>query len=207
MTRLTIALKEKIIEAAFEKSGVTKRLADIDVKRKAWAEDVRIKALGGKKKADEYEALHQQVKSMLEALPKSMQSDGHYNGIVVRRDDDILLNVAGMRFRANFGEYRVTPKEYTLLADDKLAIRFSELEAEEHAACDQKQTVRTTVCAALEKVSTIKALLKIWPEVVELLPAGYDTDPAKAQLPAIRTEDLNAMIGLPSDKKTKKRGK
>lgn len=44
--------------------------------------------------------------------------------------------------------------------------------------------------------NTDNQLLKVWPEAAELMPK----ETKKVQLPAVQTADLNALIGLPSEK-------
>ncbi|MFA2284800.1 Nmad5 family putative nucleotide modification protein, partial [Escherichia coli] len=51
--------------------------------------------------------------------------------------------------------------------------------------------------AALNSVTTVKRLIEVWPESKELLPK--EADKASTALPALRVEDLNKMIGLPSE--------
>ncbi|MFT7963069.1 Nmad5 family putative nucleotide modification protein, partial [Salmonella enterica] len=46
-------------------------------------------------------------------------------------------------------------------------------------------------------VTTVKRLIEVWPESKELLPK--EADKASTALPALRVEDLNKMIGLPSE--------
>ncbi|ELV4980379.1 hypothetical protein SHB81_000001, partial [Escherichia coli] len=53
------------------------------------------------------------------------------------------------------------------------------------------------VWAALNSVTTVKRLIEVWPESKELLPK--EADKASTALPALRVEDLNKMIGLPSE--------
>ncbi|WP_242452188.1 Nmad5 family putative nucleotide modification protein, partial [Providencia rettgeri] len=46
--------------------------------------------------------------------------------------------------------------------------------------------------------TTVKRLLTIWPEAKELLPK--DVEKASVQLPALKVEKLNEIIGLPTEK-------
>ncbi|WP_244568211.1 Nmad5 family putative nucleotide modification protein, partial [Escherichia coli] len=43
----------------------------------------------------------------------------------------------------------------------------------------------------------IRGFIRVWPESKELLPK--EADKASTALPALRVEDLNKMIGLPSE--------
>jgi hypothetical protein len=60
-----------------------------------------------------------------------------------------------------------------------------------------EKEIEATVWAALNSVTTLKRLIEVWPESKELIPK--DSDNAKAALPALRVEDLNRMIGLPTE--------
>lgn len=57
--------------------------------------------------------------------------------------------------------------------------------------------IESTVWAALNSVTTTKRLIDVWPESKELIPDGVDT--AKQTLPALKVEDLNRLIGLPTE--------
>ncbi|MFN0682916.1 Nmad5 family putative nucleotide modification protein, partial [Escherichia coli] len=61
---------------------------------------------------------------------------------------------------------------------------------------DSDQTVQA-VRLPLNSVTTVKRLIEVWPESKELLPK--EADKASTALPALRVEDLNKMIGLPSE--------
>ncbi|MEN9533328.1 MAG: Nucleotide modification associated domain 5, partial [Pseudomonadota bacterium] len=57
-------------------------------------------------------------------------------------------------------------------------------------------SIEKSVTAALANIHSDTKLLKVWPEAAELLPNEIQ----KVQLPALPTADLNALIGLPSEK-------
>lgn len=79
-----------------------------------------------------------------------------------------------------------------------LGITEAELLKAEGARLDEQYaSVRTAVRAAVNKPTTIKALLAAWPEAKELLPEQLAE--AKTQLPAVQVADLNALVGLPSE--------
>ncbi|MBD9984561.1 hypothetical protein FOT65_15015 [Citrobacter portucalensis] len=82
-------------------------------------------------------------------------------------------------------------------AEHEITTRFDEVFAAEAKLEDRKKDIETTVWAALNSVTTIKRLIEVWPESKELIPDGVDT--AKQTLPALKVEDLNRLIGLPTE--------
>lgn len=59
-------------------------------------------------------------------------------------------------------------------------------------------TLCATITAQVKPVRTIKALLKVWPEAVELLPEVEQPKPQSTAL-ALDVSTLNALCGVPSD--------
>ncbi|ENN2060967.1 hypothetical protein AB9K90_004724, partial [Salmonella enterica] len=131
---------------------------------------------------------------------------------IIRKDNDMYLNMAGSRVNVYFnGNYRgyesgspdhihkISPAEFTLLADDPLVTEFYGFDALYKQIQSDESDIRQNVSAALSKVRTVKRLLEEWPEAKELLPADAPSVPLP---PAIRRETLNEMIGLPSDEET-----
>lgn len=60
-------------------------------------------------------------------------------------------------------------------------------------------TLCATITAQVKPVRTIKALLKVWPEAVELLPEAEQPKPKSTEL-ALDVSTLNALCGVPSGK-------
>ncbi|MBZ7208083.1 hypothetical protein FMK66_11450 [Klebsiella michiganensis] len=69
--------------------------------------------------------------------------------------------------------------------------------SEEQRLNARKKEIEATVWAALNSVTTLKRLIEVWPESKELIPENSDN--ARASLPALKVEDLNRMIGLPTE--------
>ena len=208
--RITKSLKETIVKKAIEKSGILEEFADLRVDRASWAEKCRIDALGGAEKAAELEMKKSQFEEFLSLIPESCIR----NRSIIREDDDIYLNVAGMRLRARFNGtahddviyhsginyvYKITPEDHAIIGGSPLAIEFDELLAKQRDLNKRYKDMRLQVEAAVSKFTTTDKMIKVWPESVELIPAT-DPEVQKAQLPALLTEDLNKMIGLPSEK-------
>lgn len=202
MTRLNNCIKEQIVGNAIVKAGIIKKKDALRERRAAWVESVRIQAIGGEEVEAKIKAAEKKIKSALKDIPESLIS-----GSVFRTDYDIYLNVAGCTTYGYFhggnnrrnGEavHKVTPSSYTIKQGDPLADEFHSIEKADSEVKDEERNVRANVMGALSKVGSVKRLLEMWPEAKELLPE--DLSPVKAQLPAVKTEDLNAMIGLPTE--------
>lgn len=202
---LTNDMKNQIILNALTKASITQRKASLRADRVAWAERVRLAAIGG----EEIEAgvlKHlAQLEALAEKFPKALRTkDPH-----VRKDYRIRLNLAGSTvfafFNGNYCDYertspnhvwKMTPAEFTLLADNPLVTEFYGFDALYKQIESDEYDIRQNVSAALSKVRTVKRLLEEWPEAKELLPADAPSIPLP---PAIRREALNGMIGLPSN--------
>lgn len=208
--RITKSLKEIIVKKAIEKSGILEEFADLRVARAAWAEKCRIDALGGAEKAAEIETKKVQLEELLLTVKASCIRNIH----IIREDDDIYLNVAGMHLRARFNgtagddeinHYnvhsveKITPANHTIIGGSPLAIEFDELLAKQRDLNKRHKDLRLQVMAAVSKFTTTEKMIKVWPESVELIPAT-DPEVQKAQLPALLTEELNKLIGLPTEK-------
>ncbi|AXD45401.1 hypothetical protein FPT84_19700 [Salmonella enterica] len=204
-TTLTRNLKDTIIDNALTKAGIPQRKKALRDARADWAERVRLKAIGGPEAEAEVIKTEKKMAALAAKLPKELRT----NNTFVRYDDYICLNLAGSRVCAYFnGNYRgyeqgapdhirkITPCEYTLLADDPLVTEFYGFDALYREIKSDEADIRQNVTAALNKARTVKRLLAQWPEAKELLPAGDAIVPLP---PAICRETLNEMIGLPSE--------
>ena len=203
MTRLNNRIKQDIVENALKKAGIDDKEKALKERRANWAEAVRIQAVGGKDMDRKLTALEKRFKKALEGVPESVCTGSR----PFYRDDDIRVNVGGLRYRAYFSglshynyEKRVTkrtPHDHTLEVGDPLIGEFNDIENTANGIDEASSKIRANVFGALSKVGTLKRLLETWPEAKELLPT--DLSPVTSQLPAVCTEDLNAMIGLPSE--------
>lgn len=193
MTRITNALKDKIVKTALEKSGVNAELEAVKGKRFAWAERIRVEVLGGPEKAAEYAKVNKAALATYNALPQHMKDHGN----IVERRSSFYVNLAGASVTVKLNGYSEAPNaRLAITADNPLCQEFYDIEAEEKAVCDRGTTIEIQVRATLDKFGTIKRLLDAWPEAKELLPAVMPE--SKPQLPTIQVADLNAMVGLPT---------
>lgn len=192
MTRLNNHLRDQIVTAALAKSGNTTAIEAVEARRQEWAERVRLAALGDG--GAKLEALVKRIEKLEREIP-----EGYRSGFpLIRTRGYLTLNCAGLTVRVNGWEgTKIAPAAHTLLADDPLVQQFHDICAEEAANSAQKDKVTSSVRAAVNGVTTVAKLLKVWPEAKELLPAYVEE--AKVQLPALQVADLNNLVGLPSD--------
>lgn len=199
--RLTDEIKHQIIKAAAVKAGIPAEEA-LRLRRVDWAEAVRVDSLGGKEGAEAVDKAIEQIKAITKALPEGVTTG--YQPINV--DSDFYLNCGGIslrpRFNGTFGydscheAVRKPCRSCKLAADHPLAIEFHQLEQDAKSLKEKSEHIENSVAAAMSGINTDNQLLKVWPEAAELMPKEIK----KAQLPAVQTADLNALIGLPSEK-------
>lgn len=192
MTRITNALREKIIKNALSKSGYVAERKAHDEKRAAWDEAVRIEAVGGE---DEVKRL-QKIQEHYEAQQKTLPEDLRGGCYAVEHRSSALLNLAGARVSLSFGDYKISYYSMTIGADNPLVQQFYDLEAEKKRLEDKRETLEAQLRATLCKFSTLKKLVEAWPESAELLPETLPE--SKSNLPALPVADLNKLVGLPS---------
>lgn len=191
MTRLTKHIREQILANAQTKSGNRQRLEDTIKKRKEWDEAVRILSLG------EHAALLESLDAKIEKIRQQIPEPFRSNDSPVQRRGFMSVNCAGLALHVSgWDGDKVAPRRHTIMANDPLAQQFHDICSEEKANTDSWEKVKASVNAATHAVTTIKALMKAWPEVKELLPEYVEE--SKSQLPAIQVADLNALVGLPS---------
>ena len=199
--KLTNQMKQQIVEAAIAKAGIPAQDEALRLRRASWAEACRIDALGGEQAARKIDKVIEEVERIRAALPKGLSTENN----VVRHGYYLCLNLAGISVLAHFngrvndkGQRVMRPTSYshTLLADHPLVATFHALAQEQDELNERHQHLHAHVTAALANIHSDTKLLQVWPEAAELLPEQAQ----KKQLPAIQTADLNALIGLPSEK-------
>lgn len=206
--KLTNAIKQQIVENALTKAGIPAREEALRARRAAWAEKVRIDACGGAEAEAKLVHLRDKVASLMSKVPPKLKTQSD----AVRSGCSIYLNVTGFSLRVwwcgalssnSAGERRerVCPSDHTLTADNPLTAEFHEMHNEQEAIKADRDTLTASVRGALSNITTDKRLLEAWPEAAELLPEQVATE--RSNLPAVRVDELNAMIGLPSEGATK----
>lgn len=200
--RLTNAIREQIAKNALAKSGVTSALEELKKKRHELARSARIFAFGGEHKAKAIDTSY----AKLEKLEEEIKRSGADVYISSGKSTSIYLAIGGRRLGwidyglDEKGEhiYLVTPNRDCCLfaADHEITKGFDAVFDEESKFEKRKDEIEKTVWAALNSVQTIKRLIEVWPESQELIPENVDS--VRAALPALKVEDLNKMIGLPT---------
>ena len=192
MTRLNTHIRDQIVQNAQKKSGNIDRQAATAQRRMNWAEAVRRSALGAT--VETLEKLQARADKLEKEIPEEYRSG--YSLIKTR--GYMNLNCAGLTVRVSeWPGSKMAPSSHVLLATDPLVQEFHDICAEEKANTESTEKVRTSVKAAVNSVTTVAKLLKIWPEAKELLPTYVEE--SKDQLPALQVADLNALVGLPTD--------
>lgn len=196
-TRLNTALRDKIVANALTKAGITKDRQELQAARHAWADELRLTALGTTDEA--LAKLSTKVKKAWESIP-SVVARSYSDPIYTR--EYIYVNLGGLKTCAHFRERAPAPTGSPVFeADHALTIRFHELENAAKDLDDRADTLKTQVRAVVNSVSTVKQLLNVWPEAKELLPATVEE--SKSKLPAVQVETLNTLIGLPTEEEPK----
>ncbi|UGC98039.1 hypothetical protein [Oceanospirillum phage vB_OsaM_PD0307] len=197
MARLTIRIKEQITANALDKAGVVDARKALVERRAALAEAVRVESWGGAEALKAAEKQVAKINKLVETLPKGSNIKAQKLGYSERSVD---VAFGGMQtsipFNGGEGERvfgRTTYNRFLLPADHELTEEFNAIEAEQQRIDEQAATLNATVRAACDKVTTVEKLLKVWPEVAELVPANEKT-PGTAL--AIPTDELNKLIGL-----------
>lgn len=201
--RLTTTMREKIAKNALSKSGVTEEINRLQDARNELARDARVFALGGKEKADKADG----IILKLNKLAREFAELGCHADVGASRSASIYLAVSGRRIGwIHYGKdekgndlYLITPHRDLCMfgADHEITKRFDEIADAEAKVEKRKKDIEATVWAALNSVTTIKRLIELWPESKELLPP--EAENSRSALPALKVEDLNRMIGLPTE--------
>lgn len=203
--KLTNAIKQQIVVNALARAGIPAREEALRARRAVWAEKVRIDACGGAEAEAKLVELRDQVAALANGVPDALRRDVE----IIQTDTDISVNVSGLRVRVWWCgamlyddairpiKRRICPPNHTLTADNPLTAEFHEMHNEQEAIRADRDTLTANVRGALSNITTDKRLLEAWPEAAELLPDQVAT--TSSSLPAVRVDELNAMIGLPSE--------
>lgn len=124
--------------------------------------------------------------SRYESLEFSGQFYGKLSALRAKREDERVTRRVPHKHRS--GCVKVYEEAH------KLAIRHQEIDARQSALMAEYDAASRQTKAALVSVSTIKRLIEVWPEVA---PFAARHEDAPRQLPAVPTEKLNEMLGLP----------
>ncbi|MBS0930619.1 Nmad5 family putative nucleotide modification protein [Klebsiella michiganensis] len=201
--RLTNAIREQIAKNALTKSGVVAALEALQINRHRAARDARVFAFGGADKAAKVDKAYEKLGKLLSEIRDSGSSVYLSSGL----SSSIYIAISGRQLgwcpygKDSKGEdiLLVTPNRDLCLfgAEHEITKRFDEIMNEEQRLNARAKEIEATVWAALNSVTTLKRLIEVWPESKVLIPENSDN--ARASLPALKVEDLNRMIGLPTE--------
>ena len=198
MTRLNQSMRKKIVDNAVNKA-LAERKATLKATYDKWVEDVRVFTIGGKEKEDEYLKIAEKIKKLEKTIPQQLRD----NTFELAKNYYLHLNVGGSCFMIDSGSARITcantdrrDGRFIIHADNSLAIRWTENEAENTRIDELEKTIRVNAEAVVNSVSSVKKLIEVWPECAELLPNEIERQ--IINLPTIQIDQLNTMIGIPT---------
>ncbi|MGL5281149.1 MAG: Nmad5 family putative nucleotide modification protein [Plesiomonas shigelloides] len=201
MTRLTKQVKEQIVAAAVAKS-VGERPVTLENTRYAWLKKVAEYSIeqSGISPAELFKTVDK-IKKLTSSVPTQLKS---YYSFSLNTDRTLCLNIAGMSINVDVpdGEPQIVCAEnysnrrIAIPADHQLAKEWDVIHQEELRIKEIQDTVRVNVTAMVNSVTTIKKLIDVWPECVELIPEQVNKP--VVNLPTIKVDQLNTMIGIPS---------
>lgn len=192
MTRLTNEIRNHITAKAIEKTDIGQRSKALSERRKAWAETVYLDSIGGTKGAKQIAKFLQREAMFVARIPDNLRNDTS----LLRKRSRINLNLAGKRIWVDLPEYRVCPYEHTITALNPINDEFMAIEHEDELISSKRVEIRSSTKAILYSVKTVKQLLEVWPEAVELLP-DIEAKPVSTAL-TLPVKSVNKLIGLPS---------
>lgn len=194
--RLNVKLRNQIVSNAVSKAGVTEAQEQNRRALDDLMEEIRLKNNGYTD--EQLNAFLEDVKVAEKRIPEHIRvsTGGLYRSRMSR------LNIRGQHHRVEFTvefgrEYhRVAASNAYVVVDpdSEHATRFFSLLEEDETLEAQELSIRSQVGATINNYRTVQQLLKAWPEAAELLPS----DEQIINLPAVRTDVLNNLIGLPS---------
>lgn len=201
--RLTNHVKYCIVEVACKKAGLVDAVDALVKDRADWAERARVMSLGIPE--EELVAKLQAAQAIVDTIPYTSIN----SNLRPFKNNYVWINIGGCANTVPFnGEFKWTtgntPSPYricnskgiTFTATNPMAIEWEALVRREDALIAKRDSIRHDVMATLNTVKTVKQLLGIWPEAIELVP---DATPKAMQTAlAIPVETLNKSIGLPS---------
>lgn len=210
MTRLTKAIREKMVNKAIETAGINDAFLKLKTQRANLAESIRVDSLGGQTVIDTLMVKYDEIKELFDNDTFKNAQGMYLSG--PEEDYELYnINLGGMRVTLQYnGQYdrlnrngvdRVfrspVPRDSNINypADHKFAKAFFKVEKTRRELVDRRDGLKVQVNATLNQFTTIKKLLEQWPEAKDLLPSCLNE--LKPQLPVVQVKDLNCLIGLP----------
>lgn len=195
--RLNKAHKQEIARKARALSPIHNQIKELLEERKLLAEKIRIESLGGAEKAIKYQNIADKIIKLREELPENLLS--HSQGVTM--DNSIFVRTDNQYYSRR---HLMLPKTavvsgecYDMNQSKYLPALLLSIEKEE-AFQKELSELYENVYASISSITTVKKLLEQWEEAIELLP--QELKQPKIQLPALQTNKLNKLIGLPTKK-------
>lgn len=195
MTRLTADHKRTIANNAVNQSNIRDRRKERDARRLAWSENVRLWVNGDDEK--QATAIAEKIKSLLAEMPEGFYSHQQVLNLSRNKKVEVHAHTPRTPLYADWGCLRVVRggcASVNIPRGHELETEHNAIEALDNSIKADAEKIRAQVHALIDPVTTVAKLLKVWPEVRELLPPGLEHGKS---LPAIPVADLNAAIGLP----------
>lgn len=199
MTRLTNEIRDKIINNAITKAIGEREKVQLKSFADKFSDELVKTALGDR--LDSLTKIEKDIKKLIDKIPEEFRTyEDEYHVI---KYDVVRLNIAGQAVDWEFDEPRIFPRNtwrdrYVIPQGHVLVGMMDDYRAEQKAISDIKTNVRENVRALVYSVTTVKKLLEVWPESLELIPSNVEKP--IVQLPSIKIEQLNALIGVPTEK-------
>ena len=191
--RLTNDVKNTIINNALEKSGYNKELDEYCAELSNLAVEMHEESFGGHKE------MHRKLKIIEKASEAFKSIDGRAAYVRVHHNRTVRCEVGGqIRYFDLPFKAPVVTCTLKIPVDHPLAAKLRSLDNLFEDLHNKMVDVVSAVNSVLDTVTTVKKLVTVWPEAEELLPKESQL-PTKANLPAIKIENANALIGLPSN--------
>lgn len=195
--RISLQMRADIIQAALAKAGITAEDDQLAARRAEWAEKARRSLVT--------EDLEWQVNVLCTKAREMDKDQLSLVNVQPNRQPEIVCNVAGQRreFRYNghlSGShkrvYKLTPAKHpTFTADNPMVAELYDIDAAQQRLSERKAEVRAAVGAYLEKATTVKKLLDLWPEAAALIPSPPAAAPSTEL--ALSVDELNKLVNLP----------
>lgn len=199
MTRLTNEIRDKIISNAITKAIGERETVQLKSFEDKFSDELVKTALGDR--LGNLTKIEKEIKKLIDKIPEEFRNwEGEHHVI---KYNVVRLNIAGQAVDWAFDEPRIFPRNtwrdrYVIPQGHELVKMMDDYRAEQKAISDIKTNVRENVRALVYSVTTVKKLLEVWPESLELIPSNIEKP--IVQLPSIKIEQLNALIGVPTEK-------
>ena len=197
--RLTIELKERILNEALKRSNEKKA---IEAAKKVLS-DFAVKAIteyhsedGLKELEADAKKLHKLANKLADLDIAMRLSKTEYVKFSFARDKPVNLSYAN--YYAIALEVPMYCKEYIWMNSASLALELRSLSTTLDNCNKAYNELKISIRGVLESVNTVKQLIAVWGEAAELLPENVTK--SKAALPMIDTTNLNKSLNLPTAK-------